>query len=90
MNLREYAREKPCLIRVPATCCFDPARTVLCHVRMSGISGMNLKVPDLLAAFGCAPCHEYVDANHEDSRLLLLEGTIRTQAYLIERDLIQW
>lgn len=90
MNLRKFAERKPCMIRVPSVCSFDPDKTVLCHVRMSGVSGMGLKAPDLLAAFGCAPCHAYVDANHEDSRVLLLEGVMRTQAYLIERSLIKW
>jgi hypothetical protein len=90
VNLRKYAEQKPCLIRVPQVCSFVPEQTVLCHVRMSGISGMNLKVPDLLAAFGCAPCHAYVDANHDDSELRLLQGVMRTQAYLIERNIVKW
>jgi hypothetical protein len=90
MNLRQYAKGQRCLIRVPLVCSFDPDKVVLCHARMSGISGMGLKAPDLLAAFGCAPCHEYVDANHEDSELLLLQGVMRTQALLIERNLIKW
>lgn len=90
MNLRELARGEPCLIRVPTVCIYLPETTVLCHVRVIGISGMNLKCPDLLGAYGCSACHAYVDANYPDSRLYLLEGMVRTQALLIQRNLIKW
>lgn len=90
MNLRKYAEGRPCFIRVPEHCNGDPLTVCLCHLRIIGISGIGLKSPDLLGAYGCTGCHAYVDGNHEDSRLYLLEGMARTQAYLIERNLVKW
>lgn len=94
MNLRNLANGAPCLIRVPGVCNHDPATTVLCHVRMSGISGMGLKAPDLIAALGCSRCHDFVDGRSnpantaEYRRTLLLEGMARTVYYWIEKGII--
>lgn len=88
MNLRNYARGMPCQIRMPDVCNGDPATTVLCHLRMSGISGMGLKADDLLGAWGCSACHSYVDTHGIDGRTALLEGMARTQAHLIAGGLV--
>lgn len=91
MNLRELARGKPCLIRIPGVCNHDPETTVLCHLRMAGISGMGLKAHDWFAAWGCSACHDYVDGrtatldSYATRRLALLEGVIRTQHELLQR-----
>lgn len=89
-NLRELARGEPCLIRVPMVCTHRVEETVLCHVRMIGQSGLGLKNLDLLGAWGCFACHTYVDANHPDSRLYLLEGMVRTQYQYIQRGIVRW
>jgi hypothetical protein len=93
MNLRDYARDKPCLVRSP-NCSNDPATTVLAHIRQVGISGMGLKAPDLLGAFCCSRCHSFVDqetiANREGRELLLLRGVMRTQAFLIKKGIVKW
>lgn len=56
--VRRDAIGRECQIRLPgcqtAPCC-------RCHFRMSGISGMGLKSPDWLSAWGCASCHDQVD-----------------------------
>jgi len=85
MNLRNLARGMPCQIRMPGVCNGNPETTVLCHLRMSGISGMGLKANDLLGAWGCSDCHRYVDTHGIDGRTALLEGMARTQALLLER-----
>lgn len=96
MNLRDYAKGKPCMIRIPGWCNHEPETTVLCHYRTVGISGMGVKSPDLLAAFGCSDCHDVVDGrrgqefSRSQRQLYLLEGVIRTQAYLIERGLLHF
>jgi hypothetical protein len=90
MNLRRHASGKSCQIRVPEVCNFNPETTVLCHLRIAGMSGMGFKVPDLLGAWGCSSCHQYVDANHPDSRLLLLEGVARTIAELLEEGVLHF
>lgn len=89
-NLREAARGEPCMIRLPG-CNFDPQTTVLCHYRMSGVSGMGLKSPDLLASWGCSACHAFVDTHSDvDTKYAFLQGVIRTQAELIRRGLVKW
>jgi hypothetical protein len=95
MNLRKAAAGEPCLIRVPKFCCGDPARTVLCHVRVVDISGAGLKAPDVIAALGCEVCHDICDNRshpkaftYEQRRLMLLEGMARTQARRIEQGYI--
>ncbi len=89
-NLREEARGRECQVRSPV-CNFDSETTVLAHIRMSGISGMGYKAPDLLGAWCCSACHTLVDTGcygdvellPDDRDLLLLRGVMRTQAQLI-------
>lgn len=93
MNLRNYARGMPCMIRLPGICNRNPETTVLAHVRMSGISGMGMKAPDLLGAWACSACHTAVDSggpelDRAQRQLALLEGVMRTQAHLIERGFV--
>jgi hypothetical protein len=58
MSLRREAIDRDCQIRLPgcqtAPCC-------LCHFRLIGVSGMGIKSPDWLGAWGCAACHDQVD-----------------------------
>lgn len=94
MNLRKYAEGKPCTIRVPTVCNGDWSTTVLAHLRKIDISGSGMKASDLLAAFACSSCHDYVDgrtqsaASYDERRLLLLDGIVRTQCWLIERGIL--
>lgn len=94
MNLRDLARGQSCLIRVPGFCSHDPEQVVLCHVRMVEIPSKNFPGRDLLAAFGCSPCHMVVDGQtrtrytHDECRLMLLEGVMRTQAWFLEQGLV--
>ena len=92
-DLRALAKGKPCQIRTPV-CCFDPEQTVLCHYRSVGISGLNIKAPDVIAAWGCTPCHTYVDSNASVPRsvrdLLLLQGVARTLYELVKLGLVHW
>lgn len=96
MNLRKLAKGQPCLIRVPGVCRMDVDTTVLCHVRMVGFSGMGLKVPDILGAFGCHACHALCDGQTKseysaaERRLMLLEGVARTQMWLVEQGYLRW
>jgi len=90
MNLRELARGRPCMVRIPGICNGNPETTVLAHVRMMGISGMGLKAPDWFGAWACSACHDYCDnrggykANSVQRRLDLLEGMVRTQYELLQ------
>ena len=85
MNRRKWARAKPCLIRIPGVCNFDPETSVLCHARIAGITGIGQKAPDLLGAIGCSSCHDVVDGRRESEwgseevKIMFYEGIFRTQ-----------
>jgi hypothetical protein len=91
-DLTKLARGRDCQIRVPGYCAPGPENeaVVACHVRLLGISGMSLKAPDFMIAFGCAPCHAVVDGQRGSwvefpqilRDLMLFEGCFRTQAIL--------
>lgn len=84
MNLRKLARGKPCMVRLIGICNGDPATTVLAHYRLSGISGLGLKSPDLLASWACSACHDAIDRRshmeleRDEVRLAHAEGCFRT------------
>lgn len=94
-DLRKLAKGKPCLVRLPI-CNHDTETTVLAHYRLSGVSGIGMKSPDLLGAFACSDCHVECDTGNllglsrTERMLALAEGVFRTQAYLIEHDVIKW
>ena len=93
MNLRKWAKGKECQIRIPGVCNRDHTTTVLCHIRLAGLTGWALKAPDELAAIGCSSCHDMADGRIEhpswikgEVKLMFYEGVFRTQAmWLKER-----
>ena len=83
MNLREQARGRDCLVRLPGVCNHRPETVVLAHYRLAGISGMGMKSPDLCGAWACSDCHGYVDSHRDDATArAFLEGVLRTIAAL--------
>lgn len=94
MNLRKYAQDKPCMIRLPG-CTYNNDETILCHYRSSG-TGMGQKEPDLIGAWGCMYCHNVVDGKsapphgweNRDVKLAFLEAILRTQKELISSGII--
>jgi len=47
------------------------------------MSGLGLKPPDFLIAWGCSDCHTYVDTHHDDeTQLAFAQGVFRTQLSL--------
>lgn len=93
-DFRQLARGRDCTIRVPQHCLRSPETVVLCHYRMSGLSGMGHKSPDWCAAYGCSACHDIVDGRSgswkefpmELRKWLLAEAVLRTLAILIEEE----
>jgi hypothetical protein len=89
VNLRNYARDKPCMVRIEGVCNGDSATTVLAHFRQIGISGAGLKSPDMCAAWACSDCHDaidrrrFMDLSRDYVRLCHAEGVMRTQYALI-------
>ena|SRR6185312_7599397 len=94
MNLRAYAKGKLCTIRENGICNADPLTTVLAHWRQVDISGAGLKASDLLAAFACSACHDYVDGRthkniaREVRELAHLRGIMRTQEWLLQHGMV--
>lgn len=95
-NLRKLAKDQSCLIRIPGHCIGGGETTVLCHIRMIGLSGMGLKAPDILGAFGCRACHSICDGQQKsefsasERRLMLLEGMARTQLWFVEHGYVRY
>lgn len=90
-DLRDEARGRPCMVRLPGICVNRTDTTVLAHVRMAGLTGIGQKADDRQAAWCCFECHEALDgrAQHrgwtrDELRLAHLEGVIRTQQILIK------
>lgn len=83
------ARGRECTVRLPGICNFDPATTVLAHVRLPGLSGMGIRANSLLGAWACACCHDaidrraHLDLERDYVRLAHYEGVLRTLASLI-------
>lgn len=94
MNLRKEAKGRGCMVRIPGVCNHNSETVVLAHVRLTGVSGMGMKAPDILGAWACSSCHDAVDRrNHTDLerdyvRLMHLEGMARTLAQLEKEGLI--
>ena len=94
MNLRKEAKGRGCMVRIPGVCTHNSETVVLAHVRLTGVSGMGMKSPDILGAWACSACHDAIDRRaHTDLdrdyvRLLHLEGMARTIAQLEKEGLL--
>ena len=94
MNLRKEPKGRGCMVRIPGVCNHNSETVVLAHVRLTGVSGMGMKAPDILGAWACSSCHDAVDRrNHTDLerdyvRLMHLEGMARTIAQLEKEGLL--
>ena len=84
MNLRTFAKGKDCQVRIPGVCNFDPATTVLAHIRRGGVAGVGQKPPDLCGVHACSSCHDALDGRSgpmkEASDTDILEALCRTLA----------
>ena len=60
MNLRELAKGKDCLVRLPNVCNFNPETTVLAHIRNAWFS-RGSKPPDICGVWSCSSCHDEID-----------------------------
>lgn len=90
-KLRNSAKGRECLVRIPGICNGNPETVVLAHLNGGG---MGMKQPDLFGAFACSACHDEVDRrtrllDADDARRLHLEGIIRTQAIWLMEGLIK-
>jgi hypothetical protein len=89
-DLRKLAKGQNCQIRLPC-CNHNPETVVLCHFRLSGISGLGMKSPDAIASWGCSACHQFVDSHKDETtQLAFAHGVLRTINALIEDQVISW
>lgn len=80
-KLRAEAAYRSCQVRLSG-CLSEPC--VLAHVRLSGVSGMGIKAPDICGAWACDTCHRAYDTRGsgpeaDEIELAFLRGVIRTQ-----------
>ena len=93
-KLRQAARGRQCMVRLPGVCNGDPSTTVLAHIRRGGVGGMGLKPPDLVGVWACSDCHSEIDRRtrhiHDDAELdgHILEALCRTLAQLHKEGLV--
>lgn len=86
-KLTEEARGRVCQIRLFG-CKWD-ADVVGCHYPLTDHTGMAMKAPDFMLAWGCSHCHNVVDSRqpylYENLPAIenaLLRAVLRTQAIL--------
>lgn len=91
MNLRKYAHMQNCQVRIENICNHNPDTVVLAHFRISGISGMGFKPPDILGAWCCSSCHAHVDSHKDEkTQLAFAHGVMRTINALVEDGILTW
>jgi hypothetical protein len=60
-DLRTFAKDKPCMVRIPDLCNRNPETTVLAHIRRASTAGVGQKPPDTCAVWACHACHDEID-----------------------------
>ena len=92
-KLRDSARGRECMVRIPNVCNHNPETTVLAHLNGGG---MGTKKSDLMAAFACSSCHDVLDARvgragfytRDEIALMHREGVERTQQIWLDEGLV--
>ena len=93
-KLRNAARGRGCMVRLPEVCNHNSETVILAHYRMAGLSGVGMKPDDALGAWSCSSCHDAIDRRshmeleRDYVRLAHLEGVMRTLAVLRSEKLL--
>jgi putative nuclease YbcO-like protein len=90
VSLRDLARGKPCMVRLPGICNGNEETTILAHYRMAGTCGMGMKPDDFQGSWACSSCHDECDRRtrileNDFVELCFVNGMTRTQ-YRVMRD----
>lgn len=92
-KISKSARGEDCTVRAPGICNFDPATTVLAHIRRSWNAGVGLKPRDTEACYACSACHDAMDRRSGGLPAVppgaLLDALMRTHRRLIEKGLLK-
>ena len=94
-GLRQIARGRPCCART-MWCNGNNETTVWAHLNeLFAGRGAGHKCHDLLGFFACSVCHDVIDGRahilettREERRSWAHEAVCRTQAYLLDNDLL--
>lgn len=94
-GLRQVAQGKPCCAKTK-WCNSDAATTVWCHLNdLFAGHGAGHKAHDLLGFLGCSNCHDVIDGRmhvlettKDERRAWSYEAVCRTQAYLLDNELL--
>ena len=92
-KIRASAEGQDCQVRIIGVCCNDPETTVLAHINGSG---MGMKASDILGAYSCFECHQWLDGGwsrthtryERDAEHAM--AVLRTIPLLIEQGLISY
>jgi len=80
------ARGKPCQVRIPGVCNFNPETTVLAHLNGGGGGTKHLNIH---GAYACSTCHTWLDGGYvktharADRDLAHMEAIVRTQIIMV-------
>lgn len=66
-DLRDFARGKPCYLRLPGHCTHNPDQTVLAHIRRGHTAGGGMKPADINGVPACQACHDVYDRRVKSS-----------------------
>jgi hypothetical protein len=83
-DLREFARGKPCYLRLYPYCNGNSETVVLAHIRRGNVAGVGQKPCDSAAMPMCSSCHDVFDGRVQTS----VQRTVIDAEAL--RGLVQW
>ena len=90
-KITEFARGKPCTIRLPGICNHNAETSVWAHINsVRWGAGRGHKSPALCGAVACSACHDAVDGRAKTDlerdfiKLCALEGHMESLALLVK------
>jgi hypothetical protein len=91
--LRDFARNKPCMVRLVGICNWRWETTVLAHIRRAKVAGASIKPPDTCAVWACSSCHDEIDRRTRNDRVREIEGDlldalVRQHAWYAEHEVL--
>ena len=94
-HIMDFARDKPCQVRLWQICNSDPATSVMAHIPSFCNKGIGRKPHPLLVSIACSACHDAIDMrtntdfDPEFLRLAWAEGHCRTLEMLEQEGIIK-
>ena len=93
--ITEFARGKPCTIRLPQICNHNAETSVWHHINsVRWGAGRGHKAPDVCGAIGCSACGDVLDGRVKTTlerdfiKLCALEGHMESLALLVKAGIL--